>query len=149
MDITEQKKVEQQLKESEKKLKDLIEAVPIGITISNPEGIVSDVNAQAIKILGYTSKEEYLKTPAENFYYNPKDRERYLELHEKDMVKDFETQLKRKDGTVFWASITSKAIRSSGQTLFFNTLQDITERKKNEEEIADLARFPSENPNPD
>ncbi len=148
MDITEQKKVEQQLKESEKKLKDLIEAVPIGITISNPEGIVSDVNAQAIKILGYTSKEEYLKTPAENFYYNPKDRERYLELHEKDMVKDFETQLKRKDGTVFWASITSKAIRSSGQTLFFNTLQDITERKKNEEEIADLARFPSENPNP-
>ncbi len=148
MDITEQKKIEQQLKESEKKLKDLIEAVPIGITISNPEGIVSEVNSQAIKILGYTSKEEYLNTPAENFYYNPKDRERFLELHEKDLVKDFETQLKRRDGTVFWASITSKAIRSSGQTLFFNTIQDITERKKNEEEIIDLARFPSENPNP-
>ena len=44
MDITEQKKVEQQLKEQEKKLKDLIEADPIGITISNPEGIFSKVS---------------------------------------------------------------------------------------------------------
>ena len=52
------------------------------------------------------------------------------------MVKDFEVRLKRKDGTVFWGSITSiEQTTAAGITQIVNVFEDITENKGREEEI--------------
>jgi len=124
----------QALRESEKKIRNLMESVPIGISVSTPEGDVLEVNAAGWKIFGYDSKEEFVNTPSEAHYYNPKDRERFVELHKKSLVKGLEMQFKHKDGSVFWGSVTS-TVRSTedGTTEFINTFQDITKRKQAEE----------------
>ncbi|MFW9878751.1 MAG: PAS domain S-box protein [Candidatus Thorarchaeota archaeon] len=128
-DITERKKAEKKIKESEKKLKDLIEAVPIGISITSPKGKIEECNSSAFQIFGYDSKEELIKNPALNFYYNPSDRERFIKLLEKGLVKDFEIQFIKKDGSLFWGSLTSIIHKVEDQTNYINTFQDITKRK--------------------
>lgn len=115
--------------------KDLIEAVPIGISITTPEGETIECNSNAYKILGYNSKEEFLEAPVLSHYFNPKDREKFFELAEKGIVENFEVQLKKQDSSVIWVSISSKVRKIDGNTFYFNSFQDITERKKVEQNL--------------
>ena len=134
-DITEKKKAEDKIRESEKRLIDLIEAVPVGISITTPEGRVVECNSQAFKVFGINSKEEFLKLPVLTRYSDPKDRERFIILHEQGLVKDFEAKFTRKDGKVFWGLITSIEQKTEDQTVYINSFQDVTERKEREEEL--------------
>jgi PAS domain S-box-containing protein len=147
-DITEQKRVESEIIESERKLKDLIEAVPLGITISNPKGELFEANSYSIKMFGFDSKEEFLKTPAINLFNDPANRLQYLQLLNNGPVMEFETKFKQKNGKLFWGSVTSIAKTVGGDVIIFNTIQDISQRKINQEIIVDLAKLPAENPNP-
>ncbi|MCZ7405840.1 MAG: PAS domain-containing protein [Candidatus Methanoperedens sp.] len=132
INIAESGPAERQLQESGE-LK-LMESIPIGISISTLEGRTIEVNSMMLKIFGYDSKESFLKTPASAFYYDPRDWKRFVELAKKDMGKDFEARFKRKDGTVFWGSLSSiTQTNSTGETLLTNAFLDITERKQIEE----------------
>ncbi len=129
------KQAEEALRESERKFRNLIESVPLGVSISTSRGNVSDVNPAIWKIFGYDSKEEFVEVSGEDYCYNPKDRERFVELHKKGVVKGFETRFKRKDGTVFWGSVTSTTrTTESGATEFINVFEDITNRKRLEQQ---------------
>ncbi|MHA1932971.1 MAG: PAS domain S-box protein, partial [Promethearchaeota archaeon] len=75
-DITERKEAEEKIRESEKRLKGLIEAVPVGISITNPEGKIIDCNSTLLQYFGYNSKVEYLETPVMDLYRLPSDREK-------------------------------------------------------------------------
>ncbi|MFX1313002.1 MAG: PAS domain S-box protein [Promethearchaeota archaeon] len=112
-----------------------MESVPIGIAITTPEGKIIQSNSYAYKILGYTTKEEYLKSNALDHYYNPKDRERFLKEVEKNLVQNFEVQFKRSDNTVIWVSISSKAQKIENKTYFFNSFHDISSRKEIEKNL--------------
>lgn len=130
------KKTEEELHESEKMIRNLMENVPIGISISTPEGDVQKVNTAFWKIFGYGSKEEFLNTPAEAHYYNSNDRKRFIELNNKGLVKGLELQFKRKNSNVFWGSITSTVLLTeAGKTEYITTFEDITERKQVEETL--------------
>ncbi len=94
------------------------------------EAKIIECNSKAFQISGYNSKEECLRTPVVDLYYNPSDRERFIELHDRGgVVKDFEVEFKRKDGSIFWCSITSIAQKMGDQTTYINSFQDITDRK--------------------
>ncbi|MHA2325040.1 MAG: PAS domain S-box protein, partial [Promethearchaeota archaeon] len=148
-DITKRKLAEKKIVESESRLRNLMEAVPIGISISNPEGLILDTNSETIKMFGYDSKEEFLKRRAIDFYHDQREREKFIKLLEENgYVKNFEFQAKRKDGSLFWLAISSVAQTIEGEIKFINSFQDINESKMAEIKIADLAKFPSENPNP-
>ena len=128
-DITEYKKAEKKARESEKKLLELIEAVPVGISITTPKGKILECNSHTLNILGYDSKEEFLKTSVLEFYVDPTERKRFVQSFQNGLVKDFETQFKRNDGTTLWISITSTIQNNNESRLFINSFQDITERK--------------------
>jgi PAS domain S-box-containing protein len=151
-DITERKQLEQkikdytlnlenmieertkELKESEKKLRNIMESAPIGIVVSTPEGEIIEANPAMLKMFGYDTKEEFLTQRAPDCYYNPKDRERFIGLIEKGIVRDFEVQFKRKDGSIFWGAMSSiTQMTKTGKTQFINTIQDITKRKQAEQ----------------
>lgn len=118
------------------KFRCLVENIPIGISVSNAEGIVVDVNPTALKIFGYDSKEEFLKVPASDYYYDQKDGAQFAKLSKKGSVKDFEARFKRKDGTVFWLSTTSVIpITEVRECQLINAFKDITERKQAEEKL--------------
>ncbi|MBY8985429.1 MAG: PAS domain S-box protein [Candidatus Lokiarchaeota archaeon] len=134
-DITERKKAEEKIRESEKRLKDLIEAVPVGISITIPEGKMIECNSTSFQDFGYNSKEEFLETPVIDLYRLPSDREKFVELLRSGLVKDFEAEFKRKDGSIFWGSLTSIAQKMGDQITLINSFQDITDRKLSEIKI--------------
>ncbi|MFX1481172.1 MAG: PAS domain S-box protein, partial [Promethearchaeota archaeon] len=119
----------------EEKFKIITEAVPVGISITTSEGKIIECNSEVIEMFGYNTKEELKKTPVIDYYYNPKDRDNFLKQHEKGIVKDFEVQFKRADGSIFWCLLTSVEHKFGDQETFINSFQDITERKKTEIKI--------------
>ncbi len=74
-DITDRKKFERDLKDSEEKLRRLFERVRHGLFISSKGGRFLDCNQALLDMLGYPSKEEFLKIDiAHDLYVNPEDR---------------------------------------------------------------------------
>ena len=129
--------VEQALRESDERTRELMEHLPVGIGVSSPGGNSVYANSTLLNILGYPSKEEFLKTPVSNLYANPQDRSRFLELLKGGNVKDFEFQYRRIDATLAWGAMDAMMQRNlSGESQIVTVLQDITERKRAEAERA-------------
>jgi len=119
-------------------IKKLLDALPMGVAFSTPgaKGKIIEVNSTLIKIFGYDSKEEFLKQPASAYFFDPKERKYLSELRKKGSVKDYETRFKRKDGSLFWGSVSSISQKIGAKKfLFINLVEDITERKRREEEL--------------
>ncbi len=134
--LFQKKKTENQLQESEAKLKNIMESVPIGISVSTSEGKVLELNQACLKIFGYNSKEEMLKIPVVNHYHNPYDRERLIKLLKKNgVVRDFEVQLNRRDGSLFWCNMNAVMQELNNEKRFIVSFDDITESKRHEEYI--------------
>ncbi len=123
------------LGESETRFASLLESAPVGIAISTPEGRVIEANSYLVRLLGYDTREELLRLPAAAHYADASDRERLVEALKSGGAGAFEVELERKSGEVFWASATSVAQATAGGTFFITSLQDITERKRLEEEM--------------
>jgi PAS domain S-box-containing protein len=127
-----------ELRESEERYRTLFDGVPVGLYRSRPGGELVDANLALVEMLGYSSREEYLAVDSASAYVNPEDRTRWQTLMEREgVVRDFETQLRRRDGTVIWANDTARAVRDQrGQVLYYEgSLEDITERKEAAEEL--------------
>jgi two-component system NtrC family sensor kinase len=100
-DITEQIRTEERMRASEEDYRRLFEHVGCGVFISTREGKFLDVNQALLDMLGYRSKEEFLKIDiAKDLYLHPDDRSRFQQMIERDgRVIDYEVEFKRKDGT--------------------------------------------------
>ncbi|MFQ5842520.1 MAG: PAS domain S-box protein, partial [Thermodesulfobacteriota bacterium] len=142
-DITERKRFEREMKESEERYKNLFERVRHGIFISTKEGRFLDCNPALLEMLGYRSKEEFLKINiARDLYVNPKDRRTFQSLVERNgFVKDFEVEFKRKDGQKIIILLTAHPIRNEGEIIGYEGLIiDITERKDMERRVREAVR---------
>lgn len=134
-DITESKKAEIALKESEIRYRTIFENSEEGIYQSTFEGKYLNVNPALAKMLGYESPEIMLNelNNISDLYVNPEDRTRLKKLLEKvDVVKDYPLEIFLKNGQKAWASITEKAIRGeNGKTLYYEGIaRDITKKKE-------------------
>ena len=143
-DITDRKRFEREIKESEKRYKNIFERVQHGIFISTKAGRFLDCNPAVLEMLGYPSKEEFLKIDiAEDLYVNPEDRRTFQGLVERNgFVKDFEVAFKRKDGRKITILLTAHPILSEeGEIIGYQGLNiDVTERKEMERTIQEAAR---------
>jgi diguanylate cyclase (GGDEF)-like protein/PAS domain S-box-containing protein len=135
-DITERKRAEKALQQSEEKYRVIFDYAPVGIYQSTRDGRFVTANLTLARMLGYESVDELLTKNLE--------QDVYLDAHQRDeLVRRFEPfayannvelQWKRKDGTVIWVQLNAHGIRSSHGTLFFEGfVYDVTERKRAEE----------------
>ncbi|MEA3453419.1 MAG: PAS domain S-box protein [Candidatus Caldatribacteriota bacterium] len=139
-DITESKKSEEIIKQSEKKYRTLFEDMPGVYYRADRKGNVIMVNPPGVKLLGYDSPKEIIgKNLAKDLYYIPEDRKSFLEemKKRKGSVKDYEVTLKKRDGTPVIVSTSShfyydKEGNIAGVEGIF---MDVTERKKTREEL--------------
>jgi len=132
-DITEQKKNEETLRELKHRYQTLFESAPIGIGVSTPEGQVLECNDAMLKVMGY-SEAEIKQINLRDIYPDPQQRQELLKRLERDgFVRGFEVQLKRKDGTLYYASLTITPFTFKGQNVRLTVQEDITERKRNED----------------
>jgi two-component system, cell cycle sensor histidine kinase and response regulator CckA len=134
-DISGRKKAEEALRESEERFRGIFENAIEGIFQTRLDGRFVSVNPSLSRILGASSPEELLGNPARRmmqFYVDPRHREELLRtlLKQGRDVRDFQTQLKRLDGSVVWVSINARLSRSTdGEPLLEGSVEDISVRK--------------------
>ncbi|MHA2039408.1 MAG: PAS domain S-box protein [Promethearchaeota archaeon] len=133
-DISDRKRVEQALKESEKKYRALFEEAPDGIVLFDIEkGIHAEFNDKAHKTLGYTREEfQNLKLTDIEAAESPDEIQKHIEILFKHGSDVFETKHRKKDGEVLDILVSAQALtigeKKFGQAIY----TDITERKKTE-----------------
>ncbi|HIE06107.1 MAG TPA: PAS domain S-box protein, partial [bacterium (Candidatus Stahlbacteria)] len=131
-DVTEQIEAKHALQQSEEKYKTLTENINVGIyRNTGPEGRFIEANPAIVKIFGYDSREEFLTVNAKDLYQNPDDRKRFIEKMLTDgYVKNEVIQLKKKDDSPFYASVSAVAVRDiDGRIKYYDGIvEDITDR---------------------
>ncbi len=140
-DITERKRIENALRQSEEKYRSIFENAVEGIFQTTPEGRFISVNPAFAKIHGYESPEEMISritSIKDQLYANPVDRERFANRLETDgVITAFETQFYRKDLSKIWVSMNARvpAPVDGGLICYEGTLEDVTMRKAAEEAL--------------
>ncbi|MFB3884138.1 MAG: PAS domain S-box protein [Thermodesulfobacteriota bacterium] len=144
-DITERKKFERELKESEEKFRNLFERVRHGLFISSKEGRFLDCNQALLEMVGYQDKEEFLKIDiAKDLYVNPEDRKTFQRyIGQQGYVKDLEVEFKRKNGEKITVLLTAHTKRNEkGEITGYEGINiDISERKRMEKELREANEF--------
>lgn len=126
------------IEESEEKYRELIRNIKVGIFRATPEDKLLEINPTALEIFGYKEGEEFLKLKWADLFQSSTDFENFMkEIEKKGLSKNEEFLLTKKDGTYFWASLTSTAVADAfGDIIYYDTvIEDITERKRLEEKV--------------
>lgn len=135
-DITEEKKVEAALRESESKFSLMFDKAPFAATLSAlPDGIIVDVNEAFERTFGYSRAEAVGKTTAE-LGINPDGESRsriVADLQRLGSVRDLEMTLQTRSGDRRVFSVSIDLVDIGGQKYILNVTQDVTERKRAEE----------------
>lgn len=138
-DISEKKRVEEELLEREKQFRRLIKLNPEPIVLHN-EGCVQFVNDACCKLFGGAASEDFNGKSIYDFFCpNEKDIvvEQLQQVMQSDSYTGFkEKKLRKLDGTFFDAEISSIYVhKNMGFPVIQTVIRDLTERKKSEEAL--------------
>ncbi|MEG4427839.1 MULTISPECIES: PAS domain S-box protein [unclassified Microcoleus] len=136
-DISDRKKAEATLRDSEERFRATVEQAAVGITHPDATGRYLRVNQKFCEIVGYSASELLSRTWMDVTY--PEDIDADLEQNKKlfagkiDSFK-MEKRLLHKDGTVVWVNITVSLIKEPLSGAIYNVVvtEDISDRKKTE-----------------
>jgi len=139
-DITERKKVEEELRQSEEKYRRLFELSPIGITTVDMKGMITSCNPAVYREGGYSEDEIVGKHFSKVAPVRVKDIPRHIRtfssLMRGKVPRPFETAYQCKDGTIGWTELHTALLEAGGRKLGIQVIQrDITERKWMEQEL--------------
>jgi PAS domain S-box-containing protein len=140
-DITARKLAEQALRESEERYRELFENASEGIFQSTPDGRFLTANPALAAIHGFDSPEELIRSRRDisrQIYVDSRRREEFKRLlDEHGIVRGFEHQVYRKDGSKIWITVNARAVRNQqGKVVYYEgTAQDITKRKLAEQAL--------------
>jgi PAS domain S-box-containing protein len=137
-DITERKQAEQKLTESELKFKTLFESRWDGLLLADVESKKFRLCNRALtRMLGYT--EEELRQLTVRDIHPPDDLPHVIEQFERQVRGELdvatELPVRRKDGTVFYADISSSSIKLDEKSCLLGSFRDVTDRKVAQEKL--------------
>ena len=137
-DVTDRKKAERALLNSEERYRLLFERNLAGVYRNTLDGRIIDCNDACARIFGYSSREEILKYGAFDIYFDPSARQSVIKrLLVERTVTNLEVKFRRKDGVPVWIleNVTLLDDEQGNPAFLEGTLIDITDRKRAEERI--------------
>jgi sigma-B regulation protein RsbU (phosphoserine phosphatase) len=126
---------------AEEKFRSIFENSVSGIFQTTPDGRYLNVNPALARIYGYNTEDELMARISDIgrlLYVDPARRAEFIRLmQQQGVIKDFESQVYRKDGSVIWISENARAVTDrKGQIQYYEgTVEDITARKEAEEKL--------------
>jgi len=141
VDITERKRAEQALKESEERYRSLVEISPDAIILTDLDSTILMVNRQALKLYGARSEDELIGKSSFDYIVEEdrqKAAENAIKVLEQGVTGPFEYMLKRKDAPPYHAEISASVVRdANGEPVaFIGVMRDVTDRKETERALA-------------
>ena len=136
-DITELKRKEAALRESEARMGMILKNSPIGVAIvSRVSKKRLYCNPRLVEMDGADSADHLMSLDITDSYIDPTDLDRIRSaIKDQGFVSDVEVQRKRLDGTTWWCLLNANAVKYEGDDANINWISDITERKRAEEEL--------------
>ncbi len=123
---------------SQQKFKRLFENSKDAIFFCDSRGCISDMNRSGIELLGYEKREDVVGLPMKAFFKDQNDwRKYYTSICKDGFIKDFETEILKKDGSTINVIISAAAIKNEqGETTGCEGIaKDITSFKKMTEKL--------------
>ena len=139
-DISERKKIETALIQSEQAYRTLFENMPIGLYRTSADGRILDANPALVKMFGYPDSSSLLAMNARDLYADPASNDRFKdEVLNKSVPFAFESEYKRYDHKSFWAEDYVHIIYDKeGSPLYYEgSLINITDRKLAEQALTE------------
>ncbi len=132
-DVTERRRAEQRLRESEERYRLLFERNLAGVYRSTIEGKILDGNDAIAGMFGYPDRKEFLAQPAYALYKNADERNRLMEqVREHGSLSNVEVLMRRRDGSPVWV-IENMTLLEGG--ILEGTVVDITDLKNAQEQM--------------
>jgi PAS domain S-box-containing protein len=132
---------------AEESYRKLFEGSVDGIYVTTPGGEILNANPALARMMLYDSPEGLIRGISDisgSVYVDPMERVLYQELMHRDgIVREFEYQVRRRDGSILWLSDSATAVRDErGEIVRYEgTVRDITDQRRAEEAIAEARRL--------
>lgn len=142
VDITDMRRAERLLKQSEERFAKIFQASPDAIVISRlQDGRYLEVNQRWLEVFGYAREELIGRSSLDlDVWVDPADRVRFAEqIRERGTLRDFEVRFRKKSGAIIDTLISAEVIDIGGEPHVIVPMLDITDRKRAEERIQQLA----------
>ncbi|HAX75442.1 MAG TPA: adenylate/guanylate cyclase with GAF sensor(s) [Cyanobacteria bacterium UBA11372] len=139
--LIQRKQAEEALRLSEERYHSIVDNAVEGIFQTTPPGRYVSANAALARIYGFDSPEELVSSVhniATEVYIDQQRRQEFIDaIEQNNAVHDFESLVRRKDGSKIWVSENARAVRdSTGKLLYYEgTVSDITARKLAQEAL--------------
>ena len=133
----EQRKLDQRLRDQQFYTRSLIESNIDAITITDPSGIITDVNKQMEALTGCT-RDELIGAPFKNYFTDPERAEESIKLAlSEKKVTDYELTARARDGKQTLVSYNATTLYDRDRTLqgVFAAARDVTDRRRAEVEL--------------
>jgi len=140
-EVAEHQRAEESLRATEAKYRGLFENAVEGIYQSTPDGRYLAVNAALARMYGYERPEDMMSGVADiqnQIYLDPASREHFKrEIAATGVVRGFEYQVRRHDGSTLWISESARAIRGPDGAVhhYEGFIEDINPRKQIEAKL--------------
>lgn len=138
-DITEQKELEQKLRESEAYNRGLIEASVDGLITVDPQGMICDINARMCQMTGY-SREELLGTPFIDYFVDSDSADAGVrQTFDKGMVTDYALTMATRDERPLVVSFNASVFKDPSGAIhgIFASARDITEQGRLQTQLSE------------
>lgn len=139
LDFTERKLAEAAIKLSESKFNIAFHASPVAMAIQDENDIFIDINLAFIKLTGYLKEEVIGRPGLELNLWADLNQRNYVnsEFERNRVVKNYEFQFRRKNGSTGFGILSSEMIDINGKSASLTTVIDITERKSAESALSE------------
>ncbi len=138
-DVTERKKAEQALKESEETYRNLFQNAQVGLFRTRIEdGKILESNEQLAIMFGFSNREEFIENyyTSENYVDQGTRELMVAKIKAQGKIESFEARFYRKDRSIFWARYSARIYPEKGW--IEGVAEDITEKKKVDEHLKHL-----------